>query len=127
MTRLRDRMVVGYAPSEAQLRLAAYFASLRKADGVARIRLRVPMTDTSGSLALVLSREVRIEAQPAPGGRNCHEIWISWEPEGRTVLPKFQGRLCVRSAIRNDRCSIELDGGYQPRNHKKIEMITLGG
>ena len=114
MTLLSASASIDCPPAATQLRLAEYFASLCKADGVARMRLRVPMTNASGALALALSREVRIEVQPVPKEQDLDDrIFIAWEPEGRTVLPRFEGTLVVRA----DECNgswIELDGSYRP-------------
>lgn len=77
--------------------------------------LRVPSAISHDFLGLSLSREVRIEAQPARTSRDLSgTIEINWAPEGKTVLPTFRGTLIVRLDIENDRSSIELDGTYVP-------------
>src|SRR5580700_7006607 len=65
MTHLRDRTSVECPAAETQSRLEVYFASLRAADGVARLRLRVPMISSANVLGVSLVRDVRVEAHRA--------------------------------------------------------------
>jgi hypothetical protein len=115
MTHLRDRTSVECPAAETQSRLEVYFASLRAADGVARLRLRVPMISSANVLGVSLVRDVRVEAQRARDELNLNDlIRIRWGPEGRAVVPCFDGTLVVWAEDDADRSYIELDGTYEP-------------
>ena len=115
MTHLRDQMSVEGTVAETESRLEAYFASLRTADGVSRLRLRVPVKALPNSFALSLDREVRVEARQARDDQNLNDlIRIKWGPEGKAILPTFEGTLVVSREGDPHRSCIELDGAYQP-------------
>jgi hypothetical protein len=113
MTDLRDHVSVARSVDEAQTRLDAYLASLRGKDGVARMRLRVPIV--ADGYQLSIDREVRVEAERARDNDNLNDlIRISWRPEGSVVFPVFEGTLVVWSEDDPQTSFIELDGGYKP-------------
>ncbi|MGC1379439.1 MAG: hypothetical protein WA814_00290 [Candidatus Baltobacteraceae bacterium] len=115
MSRLRDQTSVACPFPEAQSRLEAFFASLRAKDGVARLRLRVPIKGPADAYDLSIDRAVRVEAQRARDEENLNDlIRIAWQPEGTTVFPCFEGTLVVWGGDDPNRSSIELDGSYSP-------------
>jgi hypothetical protein len=115
MAHLHDQTSVECPVAETQSRLEAYFASLRAADGVVRLRLRVPMSCSPTSPGLSLDREVRVEARRARDESNLNDvIRIAWTPEGSVVFPKFEGTLVVLGGEDPNLSYIELDGTYVP-------------
>ena len=92
--------------------MSAYFESLRSADGVARMRLRVPVTGFPAALGLSLDREVIVEA--ARGRHRRDLMHITWAPEGKAVFPKFEGTLVVWAGEDGKESYIELEGKYEP-------------
>jgi hypothetical protein len=115
MSRLHDKTSVDFSIAEAQTRLEAFLTSLRGQDGVARMRLRVPITGMADSFGLALDREVRIEARRRRDEpRQADVTEIVWQPEGTTVLPRFEGTLFVTHDGSPNRSDIELDGEYTP-------------
>jgi hypothetical protein len=113
MTHLRERTAVECPLAEADARLDAYFEALRSADGVARVRLRVPVDGPA--LGVSLDREVRIEAARARDERNLNDlIRIAWRPEGKAVFPHFEGTLVTWASDTNKATYIELEGEYAP-------------
>ncbi len=114
MTHLREQTTVECPIGEAEARLEAYFDTLRSADGVSRMRLRVSV-GSAAALGLSLDREVRIEAARQRDARNANEvIHIAWSPEGKTIFPCFDGTLVFWTADDRGACYLELDGGYVP-------------
>ena len=112
MNHLRDQVAVARSVDDAQSRLESYFASLRGRDGVARMRLRVPLI--ADGVALSLDRDVYVEAKRARDDDNLNDlIRISWKPEGSVVFPAFEGTLVVWSENDPRTSFIELDGGYK--------------
>ena len=111
MAHLRAQRSVRGSIAETEAALESYFASLRDRDGVARLRLRVPM---SGH-ALAIDREVRVEARRGRDSQNLNDLTlVSWHPEGSIVFPAFTGTLIV-SGDDDPGCSlIELEGDYTP-------------
>ncbi len=115
MTRLRQQMAVACPVTEAEARLEVYFEGLPSADGVARIRLRVPVGGSAAVLGLSLDREVRVEATRTCDQRHPNEVVrITWRPEGKAVFPQFEGTLAARAADESGSCYIALEGGYLP-------------
>jgi len=113
MNRLRDHIAVDCSVQDAQSRIDAYLASLRGKDGVAHLRLRVPVV--ADGFALSLDREVRVEARRTRDEENLNDlIRISWQPEGKAVFPAFEGTLVVWGEDNPEQSFIELDGGYAP-------------
>ena len=111
MTRLSDSISVNCPAEQAMLRLDTFFATLRKGNGVARLRLRVPTDGVMHEIAI--DREVCVEARRTRGEASLNDLMlIRWVPEGTGVFPTFEGTLIVRSE--NDASSIELDGSYTP-------------
>ena len=115
MSRLHDKTSVDFPIAEAQSRLEVFLTSLRGPDGVARMRLRVPITGMPDSFGLALEREVRIEARRRRDElRQADIVEIVWQPEGATVLPRFEGTLFVTHDGSPKRADIELAGEYTP-------------
>ena len=113
MRRLRDHISVERSADDTQHRVASYLASLQGKDGIARMRLRVPVV--ADGVQLSLDREVCVEAYSARDDDNLNEvIRISWRPQGSTVFPVFEGTLAVWSENDPKISYIELDGGYNP-------------
>ncbi len=112
MTHLREQISVASPASQAEAGLESYLASLRGADGVARLRLRVPV---DGPSRFSLDREVRVEARRARDDENLNDlIRISWSPEGKTIFPAFSGTLTVWDEPDEKLSYIEIDGRYTP-------------
>lgn len=79
------------------------------------MRLRVPLVRSSHGPGFSLSREVRIMAKRVRDEASGNDlICITWEPEGRTVLPSFEGTLVISGEKNLPRSHIELDGDYVP-------------
>jgi hypothetical protein len=115
MVRLRDTISIHSSVAEAESRIESYLSSLRDGNGVARIRLRVPVDLSSRSLGLNIDREVRIEARRTKDDQNLNDIIrITWNPEGRTVFPVFSGSLVVWGEEDPRKSYVELDGTYEP-------------
>ncbi|MBV8345086.1 MAG: hypothetical protein JO190_08875 [Candidatus Eremiobacteraeota bacterium] len=115
MTHLHAQMAVKCPLTETEARLGAYFESLRSEDGVARMRLRVPMTGSSSALGLSLDREVRVEAARGRDEENLNDVTrIRWSPEGKAIFPKFEGKLVVWAGDDSASSRIEIDGDYLP-------------
>jgi hypothetical protein len=113
MTHLRDQTSVRGTVTETETRLESYFASRRGLDGIARMRLRVPVNGASERLSI--DREVRIEAWRDRDDQNLNDlIRIRWTPEGSVVFPKFVGTLLVWGESDPNISYIELDGDYKP-------------
>ena len=113
MTHLRDQTPVRGTVTQTETRLESYFASRRGLDGVARLRLRVPVSGMSQGL--FIDREVRIEAWRDRDDQNLNDlIRIRWTPEGSVVFPKFAGTLVVLGEGDPALSFIELDGDYKP-------------
>jgi hypothetical protein len=113
MPQLRDVAPVKRSAVETQAAIERFFLLLEGADGVARLRLRVPAGRSGHGISL--DREVRVEA------RSLHEsngvpgvIAIVWEPEGPGVFPRFDGTLIVTGFGNANASYIELDGVYTP-------------
>jgi hypothetical protein len=125
MTHLRDQTSVRGAVAETKARLEAYFASRRGLDGIARLRLRVPVSGPAQGL--FSDRDVRIEAWLDREDQNLNDlIRITWTPEGSVVFPKFAGTLVVRGEPNVS--YIELDGDYKPPTGAAGEVFdeTIG-
>ena len=114
MSRLHDKTSVDFSIAEAQSRLEAFLESLQGQDGVARMRLRVPITGMPDSFGIALAREVRIEARRGLDELRREVTEIVWQPEGTTVLPRFEGTLFVTHDGSPNRSDIELAGEYTP-------------
>lgn len=115
MTHLRSRTSVECGVCEAEVRLYEFFEAQRRANGTAKMRLRVPIAPPASGLRISLSREVQITARRTRDDENLDDlIHITWQPEGRSVLPTFEGTLIVRSEEDAGRSYIELDGYYTP-------------
>ena len=113
MTHLRDQTSVRGTVIQTEASLESYFASQRGLDGIARLRLRVPVSGTSPGL--FIDREVRIEAWRDRDDQNLNDlIRIRWTPEGSVVFPKFAGTLVVWGESDPHLSFIELDGDYKP-------------
>jgi len=111
---LRDAVNVQRSVAETRTALERFFASLKRADGVARLRLRVPTDGAQNGYGISLDREVRIEARSIPHTGNAEQIEISWMPEGMLVFPRFDGTLTVSADTAAHGSRIELDGCYTP-------------
>jgi hypothetical protein len=112
MTHLREQISVASPAEMTEFRLENYLASLRGSNGVAKLRLRVPI---DAPLGVSVDREVRVEARRGRDDENLNDlIRISWSPEGRTVLPSFSGTLVVWGETGKKLSYIELDGAYTP-------------
>jgi hypothetical protein len=115
MTHLREHISLASSASEAEARLENYFASLRSSNGMAVLRLRVPIEGLAGPLGISIEREVRVEARLTRDDENLNDlIRIWWGPEGRTILPTFNGTLIVWGETGKELSYIELDGAYTP-------------
>jgi hypothetical protein len=112
MTRLREHVPIARSAGDTRSRLEAYLSALRGKDGVARMRLRVPLV-TDG-MQLSLDREVCVEAERTRDDNRNDLLRISWKPEGTVVFPVFAGRLVVWSEDDPKIAFIELDGSYEP-------------
>lgn len=113
MTRLRESASVDRTAEQTQRGLENFLASLRRRDGISRLRLRVPVLGAS-KFGLSLDREVVITARHARLNGKPREFEISWAPEGSVVFPRFRGTLAIRDEDDSGGCSIELDGSYVP-------------
>jgi hypothetical protein len=115
MTHLRERAEVDCPLAETEARLDAYFESLRSADGIARMRLRVPVNGLASGLGVSFDREVRVEARRARDEENLNDITrITWSPEGRAVFPQFEGTLVTWGSDNGKASYVEIDGAYEP-------------
>ena len=113
MNHLRDHVSVARSVDEAKTRLDAFLTSLRGKDGVARMRLRVPII--ADGYQLSIDREVCVAAERARDEANLNDlIHITWHPEGSVVFPIFKGTLVVWGEDDPKVSFIELDGGYKP-------------
>lgn len=113
MTHLREHTSVRGSLSETESRLESYFASQRASDGVARLRLRVPITGQERGLCV--DREVWVEAWRDRDDLKLNElIRVTWTPEGKVAFPKFSGTLVVSGDGDPSRSHVELDGTYEP-------------
>jgi len=113
MNRLREKIVVGCSVQQTEARLASYFARLRGNNGIARLRLRVPVV--ADGFALSIDREVIVEAHQARDDDNLNVIThLSWTPEGSVVFPLFEGTLTVFGESELSTSFIELAGHYKP-------------
>lgn len=114
MTALRDATLVDCSVEQTEQRLRRFFSSLPTRDGIAHMRLRVPMS-RANIHSISLDREVCIEARPV-NDRDTHKacMEITWIPEGSIVFPKFAGRLVVNGNHDAAHAFIELDGHYTP-------------
>jgi len=115
MTRLRETIPVQCSTDVTQARIESYFTSLRGANGVAHLRLRVPVDFDDRKLGLSVDREVRVEVKRTRDDDNLNDVLrIGWNPEGRTILPVFQGTLVVWGEDDPRQSYIELNGTYTP-------------
>jgi hypothetical protein len=113
MAHLRDQTSARGTVAQTEARIESYFASRRGLDGIARMRVSVPVNGTSQRL--FLDREVRIEAWRDRDDQNLNDlIRIRWTPEGSVVFPQFKGTLVVRGEEDPELSFIELDGDYEP-------------
>ena len=113
MPRLRDTTPVSGSVERTQAELERFLLSLRGGNGVARLRLRVPMDGIFFGISL--DRDVRIEAHRTRDAENLNDvIRIAWTPEGTMVFPSFEGTLIVWSEGDPNLSYIELDGSYKP-------------
>ncbi|MGA7571447.1 MAG: hypothetical protein WBG27_08925 [Candidatus Aquilonibacter sp.] len=110
MKELRERAMVECPVEQTEAGLIAFFAVRQDADGLTRMRLRVPMDGT-----LSLEREVRIEAREGRDDDNLNKVVrVAWEPEGTVIFPRFEGTLLAWGEDDPTRSSIELRGHYTP-------------
>ena len=101
MRKLREQTVVECPVEDAEARLRVFWYARRALDGRVRMRLHV------------LDREVRVEAQEGRDEQQLNDVThVSWQPEGRTILPHFEGTLVVWGEDDPTRSFIELDGCY---------------
>jgi len=111
MKELRERTALECPSEEAEAGLVAFFAARQEADGVTRLRLRVPM---DGSL-ISIEREVRVEARETRDEQNLNnQIALSWQPEGSVIFPRFEGTLVAWGEDDPEISYIELRGHYTP-------------
>jgi hypothetical protein len=111
MNRLCERILVDCPVADTESRIESYFTTLRGANGVARLRLRVPVV--LDGLALSIDREVCIEAKRMRDDENLNDIIrVLWKPEGSVVFPVFEGRLVIWGEDDPARSFVELNGGY---------------
>jgi len=108
-------MPVERSVKQSHAALERFFRSLEASDGVARLRLHVPMRVTAKQYGLSIDREVRIEARPVRNpGQEAEVMEISWVPEGTAMFPRFDGRLFVTGFGNAAMSYVELDGHYTP-------------
>ncbi len=113
MTPLCERTSVRGSLSETEARLESYLASRRASDGVARLRLRVPVTGQARGLCV--DREVRVEAWHDRDDLDLTVlIRVTWTPEGNVAFPKFWGTLVVWGHENPNLSHVELEGVYEP-------------
>ncbi len=111
VTHLREDISVKGSVPQIERRLEAYLESLRSSNGVARLRLRVPLLVQG----INLDREVRVEAWRDRDDQNLNDlIRIRWSAEGSAVFPAFTGTLVVWGEGDRKVSYIELDGTYEP-------------
>jgi len=110
MKQLRERIAVGCPVEDVEAGLIGFFEAREDAEGVTRMRLRVPM---DGKLAL--EREVRFEAHQTRDEQNLNNlIEIAWQPEGTVMFPRFEGTLVVWGEDDPASSFVELSGHYTP-------------
>jgi hypothetical protein len=115
MTRLRGSLTVERPAELALAALERFFASLRTADGVSRMRLRVPVDGATKRYGVYIDREVVVEARRVRDDQNVNDvIRIDWAPEGTAVFPRFTGALVISDDEKTGGTSVELDGTYEP-------------
>ena len=111
MKELREKTLVECPVGEAETGLVTFFAARQGADGVTRIRLRVPMDGSS----LSFEREVRVEAREGRDDDNLNDVVrIAWEPEAPVIFPRFEGTLVAWGEDDPGKSFIELRGHYTP-------------
>src|SRR5581483_1186009 len=109
---LRDRISVMRPAESAREVMEDFLRSLTAADGVARIRLRVPVNGTTG-VGLAFDREVVVEARRERTEHDCEEVVrVAWTSEGSAVFPRFAGTLSVFGNGKPGQSLIALDGCY---------------
>ena len=110
MKELRERIAVGCPVEVVEAGLIGFFEARQDANGITRMRLRVPMDDM-----VALEREVRIEAREARDDQNLNNlIQIAWQPEGSVMFPRFEGTLVVWGEDDPGQSFVELAGHYTP-------------
>ncbi|MGB8908445.1 MAG: hypothetical protein WCC84_06820 [Candidatus Cybelea sp.] len=115
MPPLREITPVERSVKQAHAALEQFFHSLEASDGVARLRLRVPMRAPTKQFGLSIDREVRIEARPVRNpGYDAEVMEISWVPEGNAIFPRFDGKLFLTGFGNAATSYVELDGYYTP-------------
>ncbi len=115
MPPLREITPVERSVKQTHAALDQFFSSLEASDGVARLRLRVPMRLPAKQYGLSIDREVRIEVRPVRNpGHDAEVMDISWAPEGTAIFPRFEGRLFVTGFGNAAMSYVELDGYYTP-------------
>ncbi len=115
VTHIREQISVERSAGLTERRLERYLASLRGTDGIARLRLRVPIDTIAAPLGLSIGREVRVEARRARDDDNLNDlIRVAWGPEGKAPFPTFDGTLVVWGEPQKELSYIELDGNYTP-------------
>jgi hypothetical protein len=113
MTPLRENISVRCSAGEAESRIESYFTSLKSGNGVAHIRLRVPVDFADSTLGLSVDRELRIDALRTHDDDRNDVIRVTWASEGRTAFPRFEGALVVWGEDDPGQSYIELDGSYE--------------
>ncbi|MGB6517583.1 MAG: hypothetical protein WBE79_03650 [Candidatus Cybelea sp.] len=115
MPPLREITPVERSVKQAQVALEQFFHSLEAPDGVARLRLSVPIRMPVKQYGVSIDREVRIEARPVRNPALDAEIMeISWVPEGTAIFPRFDGKLFLTGFGNAEVSYVELDGYYTP-------------
>jgi len=111
MRELREQTPVECTVDDAEAGLRAFFAARQDADGVTRMRLRVPMDGSS----LSFEREVRVEAREGRDDDSLNNLMrIAWEPESSVVFPRFEGTMLAWGEDDPGKSFIELRGHYTP-------------
>jgi hypothetical protein len=115
MTRLREWTMIERPVEDTEARLRAFLHAKRATDGKIRMQLCVPMGRSAGAFGLTLDREVRVQVLDGREEQKLNEVLhVSWQPEGRVILPCFEGTLVVWGEDDPARSFIELDGRYHP-------------
>lgn len=91
--------------------LRSYFEGRSSDVAADSLRLRVPMRETMGGLALETAVDTDVRYVPGHGAPDV--LGIDWTPQGTHALPPFNGALATVSAG-SDRCRLTLSGAYAP-------------
>jgi hypothetical protein len=114
MTKLYEAVEVSCSPREAETRMAQFFQARRGPQDALRLHLRVPMGGTDSS-RYAFDREVRVTLRLARDESGLNDVLhIAWQPEGTSMLPKFDGTLIVGADSDARHSVLELRGNYVP-------------